>query len=280
MNIRDTIWHKWLRRPYKLAAIQAGQGQKTVVLLHGVGASGAVWQSLIAQLDPKEWRVIAPDLLGFGESPKPQWPDYAVLTHANAVVALLKRLGVKGQVTILGHSMGTLIATHIAATYPKRVKRLVLYEPPLYADDPEFRAHMRRREYYFALYEFIAGHPQLAFTQAQRLWRIAKRLLGLHLSEEEWTPFERSLRNTIMRQTAYSELHNIHVPTDIVHGRFDLVVTRKDLRRMYKQNHKITWHTVSDFHGISARSARYLAALLNGRRAVRHKRHTKKEPPK
>ncbi|HSX32330.1 MAG TPA: alpha/beta hydrolase [Candidatus Saccharimonadales bacterium] len=279
MGISDTIWHKWLQRPYRLAASDTKHGTKTVVLLHGVGASGAVWHALVKQLEAVGWRVIVPDLLGFGDSPKPQWNNYTVHDHARHVVALLKRLRVKGKVTIVGHSMGTLVATHIAATHPKLVSRLVLYEPPLYADDPEFTGHMRRREYYFALYTFIATHPQLAFTQARLMWRVAKRLVGLHLSPEEWTPFERSLRNTIMKQTAYAELHSVQVPTDIVHGRLDIVVTRKDLRRMYRQNRFITWHTVTDTHGISQRSARYLGHLLNGTTPPkRRRRRTKKNP--
>jgi cis-3-alkyl-4-acyloxetan-2-one decarboxylase len=239
------------------------------VLLHGVGASGDVWFSLVKQLradsanNKTQWQVIVPDLLGFGDSPKPQWNQYTVDDHAKAVVATLKKEKVKGPVTIVGHSMGCLVAVHIAATNPKLVKQLVLYEPPLYADNPEFRKHIKRREYYFALYEFIAAHPQLAFTQAQLFWRIAKRIVGLNLTEEMWTPFERSLRNTIMQQTAYRELHNIKIPTAIIHGRLDLIVARTELRKMFRANKHITWYTVTDFHGISARSARFLAKLIN-----------------
>jgi pimeloyl-ACP methyl ester carboxylesterase len=263
MGLFDIAWHKWLRRPYRLAVSDSGRGN-TVVLLHGVGASGAVWWSLKQRLEESGWRVIVPDLLGFGDSPKPQWGQYTVQDHALQVVAALKRLRVKGPVTLVGHSMGCLVSVHIAANHPKLVRRLVLYEPPLYADDPGFRSHMRRREYYFALYEFIAAHPQLAFVRAHLFWRIAKKIVGLQLSEEMWGPFQRSLRNTIMQQTAYRELHAITVPTDIVHGRFDLVVTRRELRAMYLANPNITWHTVSDVHGISRRSGRYLAALLDG----------------
>jgi len=233
-----------------------------VVLLHGAGANGKAWAVLGERLKTSGRRVIIPDPLGFGDSPKPQWNQYTVQEHARAVIATLKKLRVKQPVTIVGHSMGCLVATHIATIHPDLVKHLVLYEPPLYADDPQFRSHMRRRQYYFALYEFIATHPQLAFAQAQFYWRLAKRLIGFRLTQEQWIPFQRSLRNTIMRQTAYKELHHIQVPTDIIHGRLDVIVTRADLRRMYKKNENIIWHTVTDRHGISARSARYIFHLL------------------
>jgi cis-3-alkyl-4-acyloxetan-2-one decarboxylase len=243
-------------------------------LLHGIGASKDIWRSMTAQFDLAQYHIIAVDLLGFGESPTPQWNAYTVDEHARAVLATLKQLKLLTPVTIVGHSMGCLIASHLATMRPDKVRRLVLYEPPLFADDPDYQAHIRRRGRYFALYEFIAAHPQLAFTQAQVLWRVAKRMVGLQLTSEQWIPFERSLRNTIMRQTAYRELRNITIPTDIIHGRLDLVVIRTDLRRMFRANSYITWHTVTDFHGISMRSARFLAALVMTNPHAKKRRHS------
>lgn len=276
----DVLWHKWLHRPYALHTIRVGTSGQAVVLLHGVGASSDTWNSFRRQVELTgqggKWQLIIPDLLGFGESPKPQWNSYSVAEHARTVVAAIKAAKPKGRVIIIGHSMGCLVATHIAATHPRLVKQLILYEPPLYADNPEFRRHARQREYYFALYEFIANHKQLAFTQAQFMWRVAKRIVGLSLSPDMWTPFERSIRNTIMRQTAYDELHRIHIPTVIIHGRLDMVVTRSELRSMFRKNTYITWYTVTDFHGISMRSARFLVQLLAGQQRKRPRRTKKR----
>jgi pimeloyl-ACP methyl ester carboxylesterase len=271
VQLFDTLWHKYLKRPYRLDVMDCGRGTP-VLLLHGVGASKDVWRAMVAQLDPERYHVIVPDLLGFGDSPKPQWALYTVEEHARAVIATLRQMKIVTPITIVGHSMGCLVASHIAATRPEIVRRLVLYEPPLFADDPEYQAHVRRRSRYFALYEFIATHPQLAFTQAQVLWRLAKRIVGLQLTPEEWVPFKQSLRNTIMRQTAYDELRTAKIPTDIIHGRLDMVVIRTDLRRMFRINPHITWHTVTDFHGISVRSARYLATLVTAPPAAKKRR--------
>lgn len=264
MQVIDIVWHKYLRWPYTLAVKDKGRG-KTVVLIHGLAASGRVWRPLIRLLDLTKWRVIVPDLLGFGDSPKPGWNDYSVQEHARMIVATLTRRGVKKPITVVGHSMGCLIAVHIAATNPKLVKKLVLYEPPLFVDAPEFRAHTRRRERYFAFFTYIAAHPQLALTHSHLLWRIAKRISGLHMSEEEWIPFERSLRNTIMQQTAYNELRTIAVPTEIVHGRLDIIVIRTEVKKMFKDNPHIMLHMVTDMHNISSRSARFLLSILDVR---------------
>ena len=72
----NRFWHKTLRRPYRLAAtLDEGRGVP-VVLLHGIGRSGGVWRHLPARLAGEQYRLIAFDLLGFGESPKPDWIKY------------------------------------------------------------------------------------------------------------------------------------------------------------------------------------------------------------
>lgn len=261
MSFFDTFWHRTLGRPYKLACGVTGTGPTPVVLLHGVGASGAVWTSLVKRLDPAKYRVIVPDLLGFGDSPTPQWPQYTVEDHTQAVRAALKRARVQ-QAVLVGHSMGCLVAAHLAATSPGLVQRLVLYEPPLLGEISDFPHYTKRSAHYKALFEYIASHPQLAQVEARLLWRVARKLWGMHLSEEKWLPFERSLRNTILEQQAYDELRDIAVPTDIVYGRLDLVVIRRGIERLFAHNKCVTLHVVIDFHGISVRSAKYLADLL------------------
>lgn len=272
MRLLDSFWHRFLRRPYRLDYLDIGTGPQTVVLLHGLAASKEIWTDLIRHLPRDEWRVIAPDLVGFGASPKPQWSEYTVNEHARAVETLLKRLRVKGPAVVLGHSMGCLVAAHIAAVRPKLAGRVILYEPPLLGEVPEFPAHGKRSARYKTLFEYIAAHPQLAQVESRVLWRIARKLSGMNLTPEEWIPFERSLRNTILEQQAYEELKTIAVRTDIVYGRFDLVVIRRGVKEMFRPNSYITLHLVSDMHGISARSARYLAGLLTGRRIQPQKR--------
>lgn len=264
MSFRDAVWHRLLRRPYKLAVIDQGSGEP-LVLLHGLGASGEIWLPLLKRLKQADWHIITPDLLGFGESPRPDWSNYSVQDHARSIMATLNAMGVRQPVTIVGHSMGCLIAAHIATKYPRRVKRMVLYAPPLFADEPVFRKHARKRERYFLFFEYVAAHPQMAFLQRRWLWRLAKRMAGINLDEEKWLPFERSLRNTIMEQRAYNELVALRVPTDIIHGRLDFVVIRTEVDKMLRANPYVTLHAVTGMHGISVVAATYLAKLLKSK---------------
>jgi len=263
MSLLDSFWHRILRRPYWLETVEVGVGPLPVILLHGIASDGGIWKPLIKQLDPEIYRVIVPDLLGFGDSPKPRWPNYTVDDHARAVLAALRKYHLKRPAILVGHSMGCLIATHIATLRPQSVAQLILYEPPLLGELPDYPRHTRRSARYKTMFEFIASHPQLAHVEARLLWRIARKLWGAHLSREEWLPFERSLRNTILEQRAYDELRRIALPTNIIYGRLDLIVIRRGIERMFTHNESVSLHVVTDFHGVSTRSAKYIVRLFD-----------------
>ncbi len=255
------ITHVFRRTSRLHIAIDQGEGE-SVVLLHGIASSGEAWRPLVTQMADQKARLFAVDLLGFGNSPKPADASYDVIMHAQMVLAALRRARVRPPYTLVGHSMGCLVAVHLAAHHPRLIKRVILFEPPLFVDVPEFRTHQKRRAQYFKFFEYIIERPELALAQGRALFRTIRKLSGFALSNEMWTPFERSLRNTIMNQQAYRELHQIAVPTDIIHGRFDFVVTRADVKEMFTKNKNIKLHIANRFHGISPLSARYLARLI------------------
>lgn len=257
----DWFWHQKLGQPYRLNYVQYGSGDEPLLLLHGLASTHKIWRPLI-RLIWRDWNIIAPDLLGFGDSPSPDWNSYDVSQHALHVRALLRRFKVSGPVTIVAHSMGCLVAIRIAYEYPGAVKRLILYEPPLFADVPNYRAHMRAREWYFTVFRYIATHPHLVFSAKGEMRKRIQSITGVSLRPETWVPFSRSLNNTIMEQSTYDELHKITVPTDIIHGRMDFVVTRADVKKMLAVNPHISFHTINGAHNISRREAAHLAELL------------------
>jgi pimeloyl-ACP methyl ester carboxylesterase len=100
----------------------AGQGP-AVVLVHGLAGSSTTWREVMPTL-ARDHTVIAPDLLGHGESAKPRG-DYSLGAHASGVRDLLVALGVE-RATFVGHSLGGGIAMQLAYQYPQRCERLVL----------------------------------------------------------------------------------------------------------------------------------------------------------
>jgi pimeloyl-ACP methyl ester carboxylesterase len=99
-----------------------------VVLLHGKNFSGAYWKRTAEALLALGYRVILPDQIGFGKSSKPTDIQYSFDLLAQSTVRLLDSLGV-AQASVVGHSMGGMLAARWAAQYPERTEKLVLVNP-------------------------------------------------------------------------------------------------------------------------------------------------------
>jgi pimeloyl-ACP methyl ester carboxylesterase len=107
---------------YRRVFRMAGEGP-ALLLIHGIGDSARTWEEVIPTLARKHL-VIAPDLLGHGDSDKPR-ADYSVAAYANGMRDLLSTLDVD-HVTLVGHSLGGGVAMQFAYQFPERTDRLVL----------------------------------------------------------------------------------------------------------------------------------------------------------
>lgn len=107
---------------YRRAYRTRGSGP-ALLLLHGLGCDSSTWDTVIDEL-AEHFTVIAPDLLGHGESDKPD-ADYSLGGYANGMRDLLTILGID-KVTVVGHSFGGGVAMQFAYQYPDRTERIVL----------------------------------------------------------------------------------------------------------------------------------------------------------
>lgn len=96
-----------------------------MILIHGFAASNLVWSKVFLELAAAGFKVIAPDLLGYGYSGKPRNLDYTIPRQAEMVVSFLQRLGIDRAV-LVGSSYGAAIAATIALDHPTLVEKLVL----------------------------------------------------------------------------------------------------------------------------------------------------------
>ncbi len=100
---------------------------KTALLLHGKNFCGATWENTIRALTRSGYRVIAPDQIGFCKSSKPASYQFSLHQLSLNTRRLLDTLDIPpGKVTIIGHSLGGMLATRFSLQYPSRVDRLVL----------------------------------------------------------------------------------------------------------------------------------------------------------
>jgi pimeloyl-ACP methyl ester carboxylesterase len=108
---------------HRVAVYTAGTGP-VVLLVHGMAGSSATWRHVVPAL-AQCFTVVAPDLLGHGESGKPRRSEYSLGAHANVLRDLLNVLGHE-RATFVGQSLGGGVAMQLAYQFPERCERLVL----------------------------------------------------------------------------------------------------------------------------------------------------------
>ena len=109
---------------HRVAYRSAGEGP-VVVLVHGTTSTSATWERVMPHLASR-FTVVAPDLLGHGQSAKPRG-DYSLGAYASGVRDLLVALG-HDRATLVGHSLGGGVAMQFAYQFPERCERLVLVD--------------------------------------------------------------------------------------------------------------------------------------------------------
>ncbi len=111
---------------HRVVYSEGGKGEP-VVLVHGFGAAADTWNRFAGRLT-KRYRVIAPDLPGWGASTRLEAESYGYSSQVERLHQFLALLGL-GRVHLVGHSMGGFIASAYAARYPDEVITLTLMAP-------------------------------------------------------------------------------------------------------------------------------------------------------
>jgi pimeloyl-ACP methyl ester carboxylesterase len=207
---------------YKLHYLEAGSGSP-IILLHGSGGEGARWMPTIQGL-AANFRVIAIDQIGFGQSDKPL-TIYHSGVFAGFLAQFMKTIGVPKAV-IMGQSMGAGVALYLAVHHPEMVERLVLvdgggYRSPADAPSAAPNWHSRQianagtleesREYMEKLY-----YDHSFVTDQLVEHNLMLRLRSAYTAESMQTAAERGLGGV-----TEAEVRAIKVPTLLVWGMND-----------------------------------------------------------
>ena len=111
---------------HKIRYLESGDSEKTLVLVHGLGASAERWNPVIP-LFQDDFRVIVPDLVGFGYSDKPHI-DYTLEFFLEFFKNFLATCGIT-RPYLIGSSLGGQIAADFAASCPQDIEKLALVSP-------------------------------------------------------------------------------------------------------------------------------------------------------
>lgn len=131
----------------------SGKGKSIIVLLHGFLSSSSYWTRVQNDLS-KTHTVISIDLLGFGKSPKPKQSNYTAKEQCEWIERTLRHLIGERSITLIGHSMGTLVASKYAFLHPEKITKLILVAPPIFLDKEQAHAEIYQTNllYRLALY--------------------------------------------------------------------------------------------------------------------------------
>jgi pimeloyl-ACP methyl ester carboxylesterase len=186
----------------------AGQGP-ALVLIHGVAGRAAQWDETL-QLLAENHTVVAPDLLGHGDSAKPRG-DYSLGAHASGVRDLLVALGIE-RASVIGHSLGGGIAMQFAYQFPERCERLVLVSSGGLGEE----VHPLLRAATLPGSEFVL--PLLAHPRVVEVASVIPRALGrvglrTRIDLEEMARGYQSLSNAEARSAFIHTLRSVIDPT-------------------------------------------------------------------
>lgn len=216
-----------------LKVLDRGQGP-VVMLVHGFPLTHAMWQPQIEAL-ASDYRIIAPDLRGFGESSVT--PGTVTMRQfADDLAGVLDALGITEPVTYCGLSMGGYIGWQFVQNFPERLKSLICCDTKATADSEE--AIQKRHKLAASVLKHGVGvlaqaMPEKLFAKAtlDQQGPVVEQCKRMMLSAHP-EGAAAALRGMAERPDCSSLLSTIQVPTLIIVGEDDQITTVEEMREM------------------------------------------------
>ena len=232
LNIQDEV----LKMAY-MDVKPANANGHVVMLFHGKNFNGAYWVQTAKVLSDNGYRVIIPDQIGFGKSSKPQHIQYSFQLLCQNTKAILDTLGIE-KVSVLGHSMGGMVAARFTLMYPERVEKFILENPigledwkvkvPYQSVDDWYQQELKKDYNSLKKYQQESYYHGTWKTEYDKWLEVSA---GWTLSKD----YPRIARNSaltydmIFTQPVCYEFQNIKVPTLLIIGQLDRTAIGKNL---------------------------------------------------
>lgn len=240
-------------RTGSLAVRVVGQGPPTL-LLHGFMGSNRYWGAAFDRL-ADQGLLLAPDLLGFGASPRPA-SGYGPDDHGRALVRSLDELEIRGDILAVGHSTGALLALWLAGEHPDKVRRVVAIAPPLFRDPEHARRQVRRLGGLERLFAFQDRAAKMFCTNlcekrpelAARLYSMIKPDFPYPILEDatrhSWTSYSETIKRVILATEAVRWVGSVRCEVELVAGTEDRLLDLDLLRELTECHPHVRLHVV------------------------------------
>lgn len=186
-----------------------GSGDKKVVLLHGLTGSLEYWKHGIDEA-PDGHSFLLIDLLGFGNSPKPN-SKYDLEEHLGAIEKVMQKEGFDdGSTMVVGHSLGAILSIALTAHRPEWVDKLVVIGLPVFRDKEEIQNRFRTASLWDGVsvdsrFKFVCYFHPIYMTEWFRPKNIPKDIFkdaGKHTWVGYYNTLDEIIINTDLRQLA------------------------------------------------------------------------------
>lgn len=211
----------------------AGEPKACVVMIHGIAADSSSYDKALKYLEGtrslRDVRFVTFDLLGSGESYKSDKLDYNYKEQLEALGNSIEKLKLDVPLILVGHSMGTMIATRFATEHKKLVKQLILLSPPVYTE---------------------ADLDNPAFNVAMNAFREAVSIKNRAILQEK--SFNNSINHIVKNRKNYKRLRELTTPAVLIYGIEDGIIAPHNIPKVLKENPKyLSAIRTPGRHGIS-----------------------------
>ena len=223
----------------KIAFRHGGSGEP-VLLVHGVASSSFIWDDIIDGLSEK-YEVIAPDLLGCGDSSKPADTDYSIAIQAGIMSRLMEKLFPGKNFHLVGHDIGGGVAQIMAVKYPAQLRDLALVNPVGYDYWPVQPITTMRLPVIRRLTSSVMNSGMLKMVIRRALFH--KERLTPELMAKFWQPMEtmegkqgfiqliKSINNRLLTDIT-ADLKKIEMPVLVIRGDADAYLSSEITARL------------------------------------------------
>ena len=247
-------------------------GGPPVVLLHGLFVDHSCWADVSTTLS-ESFRLIAPDLPGFGDSEKPpasRFP-YGVDAFAEAIADMYAGLGI-GRAAVVGHGLGGAVALTLAARHPELVRRLVLIGALCYDTPPDFERRVARLPFVGGLF-FKQLWGKSAFRSYLRDTMFSVPAHVPHARLEHYYALFNSpegrgsalatLRSTVDTRPIVAHTTRIQTPTLVIWGRHDKLYPAGLGQRLAREIRGAGFEVLDAGHAVHEEQPARVAGILS-----------------
>ena len=239
---------------------------KTFIFIHGIAASYKTFKPILNEITKgeslKNCRIVALDLIGFGRSPRPKdWP-YDFEHYNKSLSKTLRKNKIKGQIVLVGHSMGCLIVVNFAKKMIEKnkgnkIEKLILVSPPI-MKPKDLRGLPER--FMAKSYIELAKHTDAAGVLA--IANFANKISSFENKNFDTPAFRKSMDNLIVTPKTWEIIRKIKLPITILHGVADPLVVGGNLSELARMNKHIEYITALGAHDILGAKQKKLIKIL------------------